>query len=122
MTLLAGLKLLRATPEGHPELSRYRIAGDIPRAGITPIDLLDLPDNRRETRERCSQESRTYSARPRFARVYHAKAFGTLIWAGLRLSCSQWWHVRINALNHSPDTPNTSASQNPRNRRWMNIK
>ena len=32
LTFLAGSLLLRATSEGHPELGRYRIAGDVPSA------------------------------------------------------------------------------------------
>src|SRR5271157_1207183 len=72
LTLLAGSLLLRATPEGHPELGRYRIARDVPSASITQIDLLDLPDNReilricqhicREMLKRCSPKSRAASA------------------------------------------------------------
>src|SRR5271165_2859789 len=72
LTLLAASLLLRATPEGHPELGRYRIARDVPSASITQIDLLDLPDNReilricqhicREMLKRCSPKSRAASA------------------------------------------------------------
>src|SRR5260370_29922696 len=72
LTLLAGSLLLRATPEGHPELGRYRIARDVPSASITQIDLLDLPDNRqilgicqhicRGMLKRCSPKSRAAAA------------------------------------------------------------
>src|SRR5271165_3467256 len=72
LTLLAGSLLLRATPEGHPELGRYRIARNVPSASITQIDLSDLPDNReilricqhicREMLKRCSPKSRAASA------------------------------------------------------------
>jgi hypothetical protein len=53
-------------------IGRYRIAGDVPSASITQIDLLDLPDNReilricqhicREMVKRCSPKSRAASA------------------------------------------------------------